>query len=152
MRVRNRAPCAVVTCAWTFNHWFAPNEGFHAGERQIEIGNFGGDPSAPWGKYEYKEKESNDGKELKNASSAHMSTADEVARDAANDPSQAYPRGSEWRQWDLHVHSPASFRWEGQKFFSELRHGERSRPHRRNDLGNERRIPCGFCTHGLLDV
>lgn len=27
-----------------------------------------------------------------------------------------YPRGSEWRQWDLHVHSPASFHWNGQKF------------------------------------
>ena len=28
----------------------------------------------------------------------------------------AYPRGSEWRQWDLHVHSPASFHWDGPKF------------------------------------
>ncbi|PKA43239.1 ABC transporter [Rhizobium sullae] len=27
-----------------------------------------------------------------------------------------YPRGSEWRQWDLHVHTPASFHWEGRKF------------------------------------
>lgn len=27
-----------------------------------------------------------------------------------------YPRGSEWRQWDLHVHSPASFHWLGAKF------------------------------------
>lgn len=27
-----------------------------------------------------------------------------------------YPRGSEWRQWDLHVHSPASYHWNGQKF------------------------------------
>ncbi|AIA30416.1 TrlF family AAA-like ATPase [Leptospirillum ferriphilum] len=25
-------------------------------------------------------------------------------------------RGSEWRQWDLHVHSPASFHWKGKKF------------------------------------
>ncbi len=25
-------------------------------------------------------------------------------------------RGSEWRQWDLHVHTPASFHWSGQKF------------------------------------
>lgn len=25
-------------------------------------------------------------------------------------------RGSEWRQWDLHIHSPASFHWEGKKF------------------------------------
>lgn len=27
-----------------------------------------------------------------------------------------YPKGSEWRQWDLHVHTPASFHWNGQKF------------------------------------
>lgn len=25
-------------------------------------------------------------------------------------------RGSEWRQWDLHIHTPASFEWQGQKF------------------------------------
>jgi ABC-type lipoprotein export system ATPase subunit len=25
-------------------------------------------------------------------------------------------RGSEWRQWDLHIHTPASFHWTGQKF------------------------------------
>ncbi|MDX7747844.1 TrlF family AAA-like ATPase [Aeromonas veronii] len=25
-------------------------------------------------------------------------------------------RGSVWRQWDLHVHTPASFHWEGKKF------------------------------------
>lgn len=27
-----------------------------------------------------------------------------------------FPRGSEWRKWDLHVHSPASFHWNGEKF------------------------------------
>jgi len=27
-----------------------------------------------------------------------------------------YPRGSEWRQWDLHIHTPASFHWKGQRF------------------------------------
>ena len=27
-----------------------------------------------------------------------------------------YHRGSEWRQWDLHVHTPASFHWSGQRF------------------------------------
>ena len=27
-----------------------------------------------------------------------------------------YERGSEWRQWDLHVHSPASFHWGGVRF------------------------------------
>ncbi|EPF1846000.1 hypothetical protein ACSQU8_005308, partial [Pseudomonas aeruginosa] len=25
-------------------------------------------------------------------------------------------RGSEWRQWDLHIHTPASFEWKGAKF------------------------------------
>lgn len=30
-----------------------------------------------------------------------------------------YSKGSEWRQWDLHVHSPASFHWEGHKFTPE---------------------------------
>ena len=28
----------------------------------------------------------------------------------------AFERGSEWRQWDLHIHTPASFHWKGQKF------------------------------------
>ena len=27
-----------------------------------------------------------------------------------------YPRGSEWRQWDLHIHTPASFFWQGPRF------------------------------------
>jgi len=27
-----------------------------------------------------------------------------------------FGRGSEWRQWDLHIHSPASFHWDGQRF------------------------------------
>jgi len=27
-----------------------------------------------------------------------------------------FERGSEWRQWDLHVHTPASYHWKGQKF------------------------------------
>ncbi|MBQ69075.1 ABC transporter [Candidatus Saccharibacteria bacterium] len=30
--------------------------------------------------------------------------------------SEKFPRGSEWRQWDLHVHTPASFHWTGEKF------------------------------------
>jgi len=29
---------------------------------------------------------------------------------------EKYPRGSEWRPWDLHVHTPASFHWTGEKF------------------------------------
>ncbi|MDR6468671.1 putative metal-dependent phosphoesterase TrpH [Paraburkholderia graminis] len=28
----------------------------------------------------------------------------------------AFERGSEWRQWDLHVHTPASFHWQGAEF------------------------------------
>lgn len=31
-----------------------------------------------------------------------------------------YNRGSEWRKWDLHIHTPASFHWEGQKFKAEV--------------------------------
>lgn len=27
-----------------------------------------------------------------------------------------YSRGSEWREWDLHIHSPASFHWDGERF------------------------------------
>ncbi|TBE93122.1 ABC transporter [Rhizobium leguminosarum] len=27
-----------------------------------------------------------------------------------------YSKGSEWRQWDLHIHSPKSYHWEGPKF------------------------------------
>lgn len=29
--------------------------------------------------------------------------------------SKPYPRGSEWRQWDLHIHTPASFHWQGER-------------------------------------
>lgn len=25
-------------------------------------------------------------------------------------------RGSVWRQWDLHIHTPASFHWNGARF------------------------------------
>ena len=31
-------------------------------------------------------------------------------------PQQLFPRGAEWRQWDLHIHTPASFHWKGQRF------------------------------------
>ncbi|GAW68749.1 ABC transporter [Geoanaerobacter pelophilus] len=27
-----------------------------------------------------------------------------------------FPRGAEWRQWDFHVHTPASFEWTGPRF------------------------------------
>lgn len=27
-----------------------------------------------------------------------------------------FTRGSEWRKWDLHIHTPASFHWEGERF------------------------------------
>lgn len=28
----------------------------------------------------------------------------------------SYSKGSEWRKWDLHIHTPASFHWNGPKF------------------------------------
>jgi len=31
-----------------------------------------------------------------------------------------YPKGSEWRKWDLHIHTPASFHWNGGKRFIEM--------------------------------
>jgi ABC-type lipoprotein export system ATPase subunit len=31
-----------------------------------------------------------------------------------------FNRGSEWRKWDLHIHTPASFHWNGQRFKAEL--------------------------------
>ena len=27
----------------------------------------------------------------------------------------SFKRGSEWRMWDLHIHTPASFQWNGDK-------------------------------------
>lgn len=27
-----------------------------------------------------------------------------------------FERGAEWRQWDLHIHTPASFHWHGKRF------------------------------------
>ncbi|MGE5409998.1 MAG: hypothetical protein ACM3MI_03485, partial [Clostridiales bacterium] len=35
-----------------------------------------------------------------------------------------YPKGSEWRVWDLHVHTPASFHWDGGKRFKEMDQNE----------------------------
>ena len=34
--------------------------------------------------------------------------------------SNQWPRGAEWRQWDLHIHTPASFHWTGVKFDSNI--------------------------------
>jgi len=31
-----------------------------------------------------------------------------------------YPKGSDWRKWDLHVHTPASFHWKGGKQFRNM--------------------------------
>lgn len=31
-----------------------------------------------------------------------------------------FDRGSEWRQWDLHVHTPASFHWNGKRFSGDI--------------------------------
>ncbi|MGR5501863.1 TrlF family AAA-like ATPase [Vibrio sp. DNB22_10_4] len=41
--------------------------------------------------------------------------------------SSKYPRGSEWRKWDLHIHTPASFHWEGQKFNADPNSPENTR-------------------------
>ncbi len=30
-----------------------------------------------------------------------------------------FERGAEWRQWDLHIHTPASFHWDGQGYVGE---------------------------------
>jgi hypothetical protein len=31
-----------------------------------------------------------------------------------------YPRGAEWRKWNLHVHTPASFHWNDGKCFAQM--------------------------------
>ncbi|MDR4470325.1 MAG: hypothetical protein MRJ68_18845 [Nitrospira sp.] len=41
-------------------------------------------------------------------------------------PKQVYPRGAEWRQWDLHIHTPASFEWKGGKRFSQMTDAEKT--------------------------
>jgi ABC-type lipoprotein export system ATPase subunit len=33
---------------------------------------------------------------------------------------KVFPRGAEWRQWDLHVHTPASFEWSGGKRLAQM--------------------------------
>lgn len=37
-----------------------------------------------------------------------------------------YPRGSEWRKWDLHVHSPISHGYSGnwENFFKQLQNAD----------------------------
>ncbi|MFZ3173448.1 MAG: ABC transporter [Thiobacillus sp.] len=30
-----------------------------------------------------------------------------------------FERGAEWRQWDMHIHTPASFHWQGKRFESD---------------------------------
>ena len=36
-----------------------------------------------------------------------------------------FSRGAEWRIWDLHVHTPASFEWSGGKRFSKMTDDEK---------------------------
>lgn len=36
-----------------------------------------------------------------------------------------FKKGSEWRQWDLHIHTPASYEWRGAKFNGEKQHDDR---------------------------
>lgn len=38
---------------------------------------------------------------------------------------QKFPRGAEWRQWDFHVHTPASFHWNSGKRLSEMTDAEK---------------------------
>jgi ABC-type lipoprotein export system ATPase subunit len=35
-------------------------------------------------------------------------------------------RGAEWRQWDFHIHTPASFEWQGGKRFAQMSDGEKT--------------------------
>ena len=35
------------------------------------------------------------------------------------------PRGSVWRKWDLHIHTPASFHWNGGARFAQMKQAER---------------------------
>lgn len=37
-----------------------------------------------------------------------------------------FPRGAEWRQWDLHIHTPASFQWNGGKCFFQMSNLEKT--------------------------
>ena len=37
----------------------------------------------------------------------------------------AWSKGSQWRKWDLHVHTPASFHWNGGKLLREMNDEER---------------------------
>lgn len=34
-------------------------------------------------------------------------------------------RGSQWRKWDLHIHTPASFDWSGSKRLREMNTAEK---------------------------
>lgn len=36
-----------------------------------------------------------------------------------------FTKGSEWRKWDLHIHTPASFHWNGGKRFRDMSHAEK---------------------------
>lgn len=35
-----------------------------------------------------------------------------------------FKRGAEWRQWDLHIHTPASFHWSGKRFVGDANSAE----------------------------
>lgn len=37
-----------------------------------------------------------------------------------------WPRGSEWRKWDLHVHTPASFQWKGSPRFEDMNDSQKT--------------------------
>jgi ABC-type lipoprotein export system ATPase subunit len=37
-----------------------------------------------------------------------------------------FSKGSEWRKWDLHIHTPASFHWNGSKRFCDMTNSEKN--------------------------
>ena len=42
-----------------------------------------------------------------------------------NTTNSNYERGSVWRKWDLHIHTPASFFWKGAKKLNEMSDDEK---------------------------
>lgn len=56
----------------------------------------------------------------------------------------AFERGSKWRQWDLHVHAPASFHWHGAKFDADPNSANNRSLVDENDRGHERWDPAVF--------
>ena len=60
--------------------------------------------------------------------------------------SQEFPRGSEWRKWDLHIHTPASFHWNGGKRFSAMTTDEKNAAVAELVTVMNNSDACSFCT------